>query len=73
MNNRAAVADHCAKRVCRAVKAHCAVENKTLVDNVLKAARDLVVKRHAHFIDTVLIASPRITEEVCQRQSVRVP
>lgn len=54
------VAEHCTQRVQRAVKAHCAVEAKNVIDNVLKAVRDVAVKELADFLDVTLLTSASI-------------
>ena len=69
-SGRASVAEHCAARVFRAVKAHCEVEKKSLVDNVLKAVRDVVVEQHALFVHTTLLTSADVLANAVEDSDV---
>ena len=69
-SGRASVAEHCAARVFRAVKAHCEVEKKNFMDNVLKAVRDVVIEQHALFVHTTLLTSDDVRANAIEDSDV---
>eukprot|EP00965_Chrysotila_dentata_P001233 40039-Pleurochrysis_carterae.AAC.2 len=66
-NEQGSLAERGARRVHRAVQAHCECERKNLIDAVLKAVKHIVLKRHVAFVHTDLMIAP-IINEACEEE-----